>query len=124
MSLVLNTNAMAWMGATLLIAQAALGLIRVNRRSFRKLHIVLGTVLLPVTFAHAWVSMRMLPARFAGAFGLQLASAALLLLIFQFLTGTALARPSEHSRLFGKVHLGVAVGIVCLAGVHVLLTRY
>jgi hypothetical protein len=113
----------AWLAATMLLAQASLGMFKANRRVLREWHIVLGVILLPVTFAHAWLAMKMVPMKFASAVGLRLATAALLLLGVQLLLGTALVRPSGSSRSVRKVHLAVGLGVVSLAGMHVLLTR-
>jgi hypothetical protein len=41
----------------------------------------------------------------------------------QPLFGVTWIRLSEHSRSLRRVHLAVGLGIVSLAGVHVLLTR-
>jgi hypothetical protein len=80
-------------------------------------------VLLPVAFVHAWTSMRAVPARFANAVGLRLATTALLLLGAQLLLGTTLMRATKLSKSLRRLHLVVGVVIVSLAGVHVLLSR-
>jgi len=113
----------AWMAAAMLVVQMSLGLCRVNRRILRRSHIALGVVVLPVTFVHAWLSMKAVPTRFAHAIGLRLATVALLLLGVQLLIGAILIRPSQSSQSLGRVHLAVGFAIVSLAGVHVLLTR-
>ena len=107
----------------MLLAQASFGLFRVNRRVLRGSHIVLGIILIPVIFVHARLAMKMVPMQFANAVGLRLATTALLLLGVQPLLGVTLIRPSEHSRSLRRIHLAVGLGIVSLAGVHVLLTR-
>jgi hypothetical protein len=120
MDLVASTG---WMTVAMLLIQASFGLVRVNRRILRGFHIALGMVLLPVTLAHAWISMRAVPAKFAGAVGLRLATSALLLLGGQLLLGTTLIRPSAGSGSLRKLHLVVGLVIVSLASVHVLLTK-
>ncbi len=111
------------MAAAMLLVQASFGVFRVNRHVLRRLHIVLGIVLLPVTFIHAWISMRAVPMKFAHAAGLKLATIALLLLGIQLLLGTTLIRSSASSRSLRRIHLVVGFAIVSLASVHVLLTR-
>ncbi len=106
----------------MLVAQALLGLLRVGRRILRRLHIVLGILLIPVTFFHAWLSMKTVSMKSANTTGLWLATAALLLLGVQLSLGTALIRPSG-SRSLTRLHLTVGVAIVSLAGVHVLLIK-
>lgn len=123
MDLVSSAASTPRIAAVLLLAQASFGLFSVNRRVLRGSHIVLGIILIPVIFAHAWLAMKMVPIQFANAVGLRLASTALLLLGVQLLLGVILIRPSEHSRSLRRVHLVVGLGIVSLAGVHVLLTR-
>lgn len=107
----------------MLLVQMSLGLSRVNRRVLRRLHIALGVVVLPVTFAHAWLSMKAVPIKVAHAIGLRLATVALLLLGVQLLIGAILIRPSQGSQWLRRVHLVVGLAIVSLAGVHVMLTR-
>ncbi len=111
------------MAAAMLCVQVSFGLSRMNRRGLRGLHILLGVILLPVTLVHAWVAMKAVPARFAGAIGLRLATTALLLLGVQLLLGMTLIRPSKGWRSLRRLHLVVGVVIVSLVGVHVLLTR-
>jgi hypothetical protein len=113
----------AWMAATMILAQASIGFFGISRRILRQSHIVLGLILLPLTFAHAWLSMTSVSMKSANIAGLWLATAALLLLGVQVLIGTALIRPSESSGSLKKVHLAVGFGILALASVHVLLTR-
>ena len=111
------------MAVAMLAAQASFGLFRMNRRILRGPHIALGIVLLPVTFVHAWISMRAVPARFAHAAGLRLATTALLLLGVQLLLGIILICPSASSRSLRKLHFAVGLVVVSLASVHVLLTK-
>jgi hypothetical protein len=113
----------AWIAAAMLLAQASVGLFGVSRRTLRESHIVLGLILLPLTFAHAWLSMKSVSMKSDNLAGLWLAAAALLLLGVQVLLGTALIRPSEGSGSFRRVHLAVGLGILSLASVHVLLIR-
>ena len=113
----------AWIAAAMLLVQMSLGLCGVNRRVLRRSHIALGVVVLPVTFVHAWLSMKAVPIRFAHAIGLRLATTALLLLGVQLLLGAILIRPSKSSQSLRRVHLAVGFVIVSLASVHVLLTR-
>jgi hypothetical protein len=113
----------AWMTAAMLLAQASIGLFGVSRRILREPHIVLGLILLPLTFAHAWLSMKSVSMQSAHMAGLWLATAALLLLGVQVLLGTALIRPSESSGSLKRVHLALGLGILALASVHVLLTK-
>ena len=112
----------AWMVAAMLVVQMSLGLCRVNRRILRRSHIALGVVVLPVTFVHAWLSMKAVPMKFAHAIGLRLATMALLLVGVQLLLGAILIRPSRSSQSLRRLHLVVGFAIVSLAGVHVLLT--
>jgi len=112
----------AWMVAAMLVVQMSLGLCRVNRRVLRRSHIALGVVVLPVTFVHAWLSMKAVPMKFAHAIGLRLATIALLLVGVQLLLGAILIRPSKSSQSLRRLHLVVGFAIVSLAGVHVLLT--
>jgi hypothetical protein len=112
----------AWMAAAMLLVQMSLGLCRANRRVLRRSHIALGVVVLPVTFVHAWLSMKAVPIKFAHAIGLRLATTALLLLGVQLLLGANLIRPSKSSPSLIRVHLAVGFAILSLAGVHVLLT--
>ena len=113
----------AWTATGMLFVQASFGLFSMNRRIVRGLHIAVGVVLLPVAFVHAWISMRAVPARFASAVALKLATSALLLLGAQLLLGIALIRPTKRSRSLRKLHLMLGFVIVSLAGVHVLLSR-
>ena len=122
MNQTLSTGFTAWMVAAMLVAQALLGLLRVGRRILRRLHIVLGILLIPVTFFHAWMSMKTVSMKSANTTGLWLATAALLLLGVQLSLGTALIRPSG-SRSLTRLHLTVGVAIVSLAGAHVLLIK-
>jgi len=107
----------------MLLTQASIGLFGVGRRIRRELHIALGLILVPLTFAHAWLSMKSVSMKSANMAGLWLATVALLLLGVQVLLGTALIRPTGRSGSLGKIHLAVGVGILSLASVHVLLIR-
>jgi len=109
--------------ATVLLSQASLGLLRVKRCLLRAWHVGLGLVLFSLTFVHAWLAMRVLPARFANAPGIWLATVAFLLLMVQLLLGITLIRPSVASRSLRAVHVTVGLGVVCLASIHVLLSR-
>jgi|SRR5580704_5949939 hypothetical protein len=111
----------AWIVAAMLLTQASIGVF--GRRIRRESHIVLGLILLPLTFAHAWFSMKSVSMKSANMEGLWLATAALLLLGVQVLLGTALIRPSGLSGSLRNVHLAVGLGILPLASVHVLLIR-
>jgi hypothetical protein len=111
------------MAATMLLSQASIGIFGVSRRILRKPHIVLGLILPPLTFAHAWQSMKSVSMKSADMAGLWLATAALLLLGVQVLLGTALIRPSESSGSLERVHLALGLGILAVASVHVFLTR-
>lgn len=105
----------------MLIFQRSIGLFGVSRRIRRVSHIALGLILLPVTFAHAWLSMKSVSVKSANLPELWLATAALLLLGVQVLLGTALIRPSESSGSLKRVHLAVGLVILALASGHVLL---
>ena len=107
----------------MLLSQASVSIFGAGRSIFRKAHIVLGLILPPLTFAHAWLSMKSVSIKSANTAGLWLATAALLLLGVQVLLGTALIRPSESSGSLKRVHLAVGLGILALASVHVLLIR-
>ena len=94
------------MTAAMVLAQASIGLFGVSRRILREPHIVLGLILLPLTFAHAWLSMKSVSMKSANMAGLWLATAALLLLGVQVLLGTALIRPSESAGSIKRSSLG------------------
>ncbi len=104
----------------MLLAQASIGVFGGSRRILRKPHIVLGLVLLPLAFVHAWLAMSGVSMKSADVAGLWLATPGLLLL--QVLLGTALIDRSENSRPT-RVHLTVGLCILVLASVHVLLAR-
>jgi hypothetical protein len=116
----LSPGGTAWMVAAMLLTQAALGLSRANRHVLRRLHTVLGILLLPLTFVHCWLSMTTVSMRSANATGLWIATAAFLLLAVELSLGATLIRSSESARL-RSVHLAVGLGIVFPAGVHVLV---
>jgi hypothetical protein len=113
----------AWVAAGILLSQASIGIFGVRRRILRESHIVLGLILPPLTFAHAWLSMKSVSMKSANMAGLWFATAALLLLGVQVLLGTALIRPAESSGSLRRVHLAVGLSILALAGGHVLLIR-
>jgi hypothetical protein len=112
-----------WIMAAMLLSQASIGIIGVGRRILRQSHVVLGLILPPLTFAHAWLSMKGVSVKSADMAGLWLATAALMLLGVQVLLGTALTRPSERSGSLKSFHLAVGLSILALASVHVLLVR-
>lgn len=117
-----STAGTAWMVAAMLLVQMSLGLCGAKRRVLRRSHIALGVVVLPAAFAHAWLSMKAVPVRFAHAIGLRLATTAFLLLGVQLVLGVILIRPSKSSESLRRVHLAVGLAVVSLAGLHVLLT--
>jgi hypothetical protein len=121
MNLILSPVGTEWTVAAMLLTQAALGLSRANRHVLRRLHIVLGILFLPVTFVHSWLSMKTVSMESANATGLWIATAAFLLLAVELLLGATLIRSSESAPSLRRVHLAVGLGIVFLAGVHVLL---
>jgi hypothetical protein len=112
----------AWIATSMLLAQVPLGLFRV-RGFLRGSHIILGAILLPVTFVHARLSMKTVFMKSANLVGLWLATAALLLLGVRLLLGTTLIRPFQSSSSLTRVHLAVGLGILSLASVHTLLIR-
>jgi hypothetical protein len=113
----------AWVAAAMLLSQGSIGIFGVRRRILREPHILFGLILPPLTFAHAWLSMKSVSMKSANMAGLWLATAALLLLGVQVLLGTALIHPSERSGSLKKVPLAVGLGILAVARVHVSLIR-
>jgi hypothetical protein len=112
----------AWIAAAMLLAQASLELFAVSRHTLRESHIVLGRILLPLTFAHAGLSMKSVSMKSDNMAELWLAPAALLL----GCSGAAWDRadPSIQSTgSFRRVHLAVGLGILSLASGHALLIR-
>lgn len=127
------TSSAAWITALLLGGQALLGLIHVRAlparghsiRGMRWLlagHAVIGLVLPPLTFVHAWSSMKLPGIRGTSAVGLWIATIALLLLVIQGSIGLSLLRSSKPQRInLRRQHFAMGVILVVLAGMHVLL---
>jgi heme A synthase len=127
-------NRAAWITALLLGAQASLGLIRVRvlsraDNSIRRArawvltgHAVIGLALPLLALAHGWFSMKLPGIRGTRASGLWIATAALLLLGVQAVTGMTMLRLKEPQRIADRrLHLAMAVLLVALAGAHVFL---
>jgi hypothetical protein len=125
---------MAWITALLLGAQASLGLTRVRAlppadSSIRCAgawvlagHTAIGLVLPPMALAHGWFSMKLPGIRGASASGLWIATAALLLLAVQVVTGLTMLRLREPERIaIRRAHFAMAVLLAALAGAHVFL---
>ena len=122
------------MTVLLLGAQASLGLLRVRAlpaagnslRSPRTwvltAHAVIGLALPPLALAHGWCSMKLPGIRGTSASGLWIATAALLLLAAQAVTGMTVLRLREPQRIaIRRLHSAMAVLLAALAGAHVLL---
>lgn len=130
MGLVAVTTQTAWIAALLLGAQAGLGLLRARSvptsRAAHTLamgaHIGFGFVLLPLTFAHAWFSMKAAGINASSIAGLWIATVALLLLLLQTLIGISLLR-SSYAIGSRRLHLAIAFVVIILAGVHGFLNR-
>jgi heme A synthase len=130
MRLAAVTTRTAWIAALLLGAQACLGLLRARNvptsRAALTLaigaHIGFGFVLFPLTFAHAWFSMKAAGMNASSIAGLWIATVALLLLLWQALVGISLLR-SRHAVGSRRLHLAIAVVVIILAAVHGFLNR-
>jgi hypothetical protein len=91
----------AWIAAAMLLAQASLELFAVSRHTLRESHIVLGRILLPLTFAHAGLSMKSVSMKSDNMAGLWLAAARYCWGVPELL-GIALIRPSEVRAPLGE----------------------
>lgn len=85
-------------------------------------HAVIGVVLAPLAFAHAWFSMKTPVVRKTSAAGLWLATLALLLVLVQALVGLSMLYGPPATGL-RRLHFAAAIMLIALAGVHVLLNR-
>lgn len=127
------TSSTAWITALLLGGQASLGLIRTRvfptqgdsiRGWFLTGHTIIGLVLPPLAFAHAWSAMNLPCVRGTSAAGLWIATLALLLLVVQGLIGLSLLPPSGPHRIRPRrLHLAMGFILMALASGHALLNR-
>lgn len=130
MGLAAVTTRTPWNAALLLGAQACLGLLRARNVPISRAglglaigaHIGFGFALFPLTFAHAWFSMKAAAMSAPSIAGLWIATVALLLLFLQALIGISLLR-SKCAVGSRRVHLAIALVVMILAGVHGLLNR-
>lgn len=125
---------LGWLALVLLLAQFLLGIIaaRINAAAKsplrgkvpRNIHVIAGLLLLPLAFIHGWNSMLVKGSANANQWGMWMATFALALMAVQILWGIGLLRQSEATKHWSrKIHLGIGLGILCLTGIHLLLTR-
>lgn len=124
------TSLTAWITALLLGVQGLLGLCRVrasaaagSARTWALTgHTIIGFVLSPLAFAHAWFSMKLPSIRATNASGLWIATAALLLLAAQALTGMTMLPQIRPQRVaIRRGHFAMAILLGTLVSAHVFL---
>lgn len=82
-------------------------------------HYWIGYLILALTSAHMWVSMRAGMARGSNALGLDLATLGLLLILFQVMLGLSLKDADAVSRAgVRRMHFALMLGIVAIALAH------
>jgi hypothetical protein len=121
----LVADALAWASVLALAAGIAWPYVTGRRREVMKLHFWIGYLLAPVAFAHGWYAMKSGEARGASAFGLTLASVALLPLILQVFVGRSLHRQvADRRRTVRRWHFAVMLAVGVLVGAHLALVRW
>ena len=83
------------------------------------LHYCIGYLIFGVLLLHMFVSMQAGMARGADLMGLNLATAALFLVMLQVMLGTTLMAGGPKARPLRWLHLGLMLGIAALAALHV-----
>lgn len=124
----------AWMTVLLLSVQVSLGLFQArtltaagkSARSTRVWaltgHTIIGLSLLPLAFAHACFSMKLPGISGTSVAGLWFATAVLLLLAAQAMTGlTMLPQKGPRGVVIRRIHFAMAVLLAALVSAHVFL---
>ena len=121
----LLADVLAWASTLALAAGIAWPYVAGRRRDVMKPHFWIGYLLAPAAFAHGWYAMKSGEARGASAFGLTLASVALLPLVLQVFVGRSLdRRAADRRRTARRWHFAVMVAIGALVGAHLVLVRW
>src|SRR5258706_13388476 len=99
MSSVFLTSAIGWTAAALIVLEISLPYLLRPARMWP--HYWLGYLLPVLSFAHGWIPMQAHQMKGANGTGLQFASAALLLMLFQVTLGLFLkgSKPPERLRI-------------------------
>lgn len=90
-------------------------------RGGMSLHYCIGYLIFGVLMLHMLVSMQAGMARGADLTGLNLATAALFLVMLQVLLGTTLMAGGPKSWPLRTIHFSLMVGILALSGLHIVL---
>jgi len=121
----LAADVLAWASVLALAAGIAWPYVAGRRRDVMRPHFWIGYLLGPAAFAHGWYAMKSGEAHGANAFGLTLASVALVPLVLQVFVGRSLDRQAaDRRRMVRRWHFAVMLTVGVLVGAHLALVRW